>query len=294
MQFGLNVVPVRLEELVPLARSAEELGFESLWVGEHVLTPVELSHPYPGSTGKPPFLPDSRFTEPFATLAHLAAVTSTIRLGTGILVLPLHSAMTVARALATVDVLSGGRVSLGVGAGWMREEFDAVGQDFTTRGRRMDEMLEVLDAVFTQPRPRFAGTYHQLPEMGFEPKPVQRPHPPFLVGGSSPAALRRAARYGEGWYGGQEPPEETAAVVAELSRLRAEFGRAEEPFEITVLTGWGRSFDPDLVAGYEAAGVHRMVVTPWVRSSSALTAIAEFANAAGLAPVAAAGPAAGR
>ncbi|MCW2580830.1 MAG: putative F420-dependent oxidoreductase, Rv2161c family [Blastococcus sp.] len=286
MQFGLNMVPVRLEQLTEVARRAEQCGFESLWVGEHVLTPVELSYRYPGATGKPPFLPDSRFTEPFATLAHLAAVTSTVRLGTGILILPLHPPVGIARSIATVDVLSGGRVSLGLGVGWMREEFDAAGQDFTTRGRRMDEMLQVLDLLFTQERPSYAGEHYQLPAMGFEPKPVQRPRPPFLIGGSSEAALRRAARYGDGWYGGSEPPEQAAAVVAELHRLRAEYGRDDGPFEISVLTGWGQTFDADLVAAYEEAGVDRMVVTPWARSREALAAVEQFGAAAGLAPMA--------
>src|SRR5215218_3056404 len=280
------MVPVRLEQLTEVAQRAEQLGFESLWVGEHVLTPVELAYRYPGATGKPPFLPDSRFTEPFATLAHLGAVTTTIRLGTGILILPLHPPVGIARSIATVDVLSGGRVSLGLGVGWMREEFDAAGQDFTTRGRRMDEMLQVLDLLFTQERPSFAGEHYQLPEMGFEPKPVQEPRPPFLIGGSSEAALRRAARYGDGWYGGQEPPEQAATVVAELRRLRTEYERADAPFEITVLTGWGRTFEPELVAAYEEAGVDRMVVTPWARSREALAAIEAFAEAAALAPVA--------
>jgi probable F420-dependent oxidoreductase len=285
VQFGLNMVPVRLEQLTEVAQRAEQLGFESLWVGEHVLTPVELSHRYPGSTGKPPFLPDSRFTEPFATLAHLGAVTSTVRLGTGILILPLHTPVAIARSIATVDVLSGGRVSLGFGVGWMREEFEAVGQDFTTRGRRTDEMLQVLHRLFTESRPSFTGEHYQLPEMGFEPKPVQDPRPPFLIGGSSEAALRRAARYGDGWYGGQETPEQAASVVAELLRLRTEFGRADEPFEITVLTGWGRGFEPDLVRAYEEAGVDRMVVTPWARSREAIAAVEQFAEAAGRAPV---------
>lgn len=284
MHVGLNVVPVRPDQLVALAQRAEQLGFESLWVGEHVLTPVRIEGGYPGASGEPPFAPDSRFVEPFATLAHLAAATSRVRLGTGILILPLHSPLAIARSIATVDVLSGGRVSLGLGVGWMREEFDALGQDFTTRGRRMDEMLQVLDTVFTRSRPRFDGEFYRLPEMGFEPKPVQQPRPPFLVGGSSEAALRRAARYGDGWYGGQELPEQAAAVVARLRQLREEYGRSDEPFEVTVLTGWGHGFDPDLVAGYERAGVDRIVTTPWARSREALVGLEAFAGAAGLVP----------
>ena len=284
MQFGLNMVPVRLEELTEAAQRAEQLGFESLWVGEHVLTPVELRQAYPGSGagGKPPFAPDSRFTEPFATLAHLAAVTTRVRLGTGILILPLHAPMTVARSIATVDVLSGGRLSLGVGVGWMREEFEAVGQDFGTRGRRMDETIAVLDELFGRSRPNFDGEFYVLPEMGFEPKPVQQPRPPVLIGGSSDIALRRAARIGDGWYGGSQSPEEVVDVIARLHSYRQDYGRTHLPFEITVISGWGKGFDAESTAAYEEAGVHRIVVTPWRRSREALDAIEAFAQAAAL------------
>jgi probable F420-dependent oxidoreductase len=278
VKFGLNVVPIRLDELGGCAVRAEELGFESLWVGEHVVTPTELRYPYPDGDGTPPFAPNSRFVEPFATMAHLAALTSRIRLGTGVLILPLHPVLPVARAIATVDVLSGGRVSLGLGVGWMREEFEAVGQGFTDRGSRTDEMIEILDLLFTQDRPSFDGVHHQLPAMGFEPKPVQRPRPPFLIGGSSAPALRRAARAGDGWYGSQDPPDTIAGTIAELHRLRAEYGRADEPFEITALTGWGQGYDPGLVTAYAAAGVDRLVVTPWARSREALAAIERFAT----------------
>jgi len=281
MRFGLNIVPVRPAELGELAARAEELGFESLWAGEHLLTPVELGDGYPGGR-KPPFAPDSRFTELFATLSFLASVTRRVRLGTGVLILPLHPVVPLARAIATVDVFSGGRLTLGLGVGWMREEFAAVGQGFTDRGRRMDEMLTVLDRLFGADRPSFEGEFHHLPPMGFEPKPVQRPHPPFLIGGSSAVALRRAARVGDGWYGGQEPPGALGPVVAELNRLRAEYGRDGESFEITALLGWGQEFDAGLVRAYAEAGVHRLVVTPWARSREALAAIDRFARSAGL------------
>lgn len=283
MQFGLNMVPVRFEQLTEATQLAERLGFESLWVGEHILTPVALDAAYPGANGEPPFAPDSRFTEPFATLAHLAAVTSRVRVGTGVAILPLHPPLALARAIATVDVLSGGRLSVGLGVGWMREEFDAVGQDFRTRGKRLDEMLEILDALFTQERPSHGGRFYTLPEMGFEPKPVQRPRPPMLVGGDSEAALRRAARAGDGWYDGQQTPAQVAEIVERLRELRAEYGRpADEHFEITVITGWGKGFDAEQVAGYAEAGVHRVVATPWSRSREALAGIEAFAEAAGL------------
>jgi enoyl-CoA hydratase len=277
MRFGLNIVPVRPADLGAVAARAEEVGFESLWTGEHVLTPVRLGEEYPGPGGRPPFSPDSRFLEPFSTLTYLSAVTSRVRLGTSVVILPLHSPALMARAIATVDVLSGGRLSLGVGMGWMREEFEAAGQDFTNRGRRADEMIDFLARVFTEHRPAFDGEFYQLPEAGFEPKPVQRPRPPLLIGGTTPAALRRAARSGDGWIGGQQAPEDTAGIVTELRRLRAGNGSDGRPFEITVLTGWGQQYDAHLAAAYAAAGVDRLLVTPWARSSEAMNAIEKFA-----------------
>jgi probable F420-dependent oxidoreductase len=281
VRFGLNVVPVHPAEVAAVGARAEELGFESLWIGEHVATPVELPG-YPGSTREPPFRPDSRFMEPFTTIGHLAAVTSRVRLGTAVLIMPLHPLLPLARAIATADVLSGGRLSLGVGLGWLREEFAVVGQGFEDRGPRMEEMLVLLERLFTEERVAYEGEYHWLPEMGFAPKPVQLPRPPVLVGGTSRAALRRAARVGDGWFGTQDPPAVVAEAVAELHRLRAGYGRADTPFEVTVLAGWGQGYEADAVAAYAAAGVDRIVVTPWARSREARAGIERFARDAGL------------
>ncbi len=282
MRYGLNLVPVQPHELVDAGRRAEQAGFESLWIGEHVIVPFELRSRYAGGTGKPPFRPDSRFVEPFTALAHLAAVTTTIRLGTGVVIVPLHSPFHLARAVATADVLSGGRLLLGVGVGWMEDEYRIVGQGWEDRGARMDEALVVLDALWNEPAPALDGRFFSFPNVGFEPKPVQRPHPPLLVGGASPAALRRTARVGDGWYGGNQHPDEVATVADELTRLRKEYGRDHLPFEITVTTGWGDGFDAELEQAYAAAGVDRIVTTPWARSSEALAAIDAFADAARL------------
>ena len=278
MRFGLNIVPVRPADLGAVAVRAEELGFDSLWAGEHVLTPVRLGGGYPGPGGRPPFSPDSRFLDPFSTLTYLSAVTGRVRLGTSVVILPLHSPAIIARAIVTVDVLSRGRLSLGVGMGWMREEFEAAGQEFTNRGRRADEMIDFLDRLFTEHRPAFDGEFYHLPEAGFEPKPVQRPRPPLLIGGATPAALRRAARSGDGWIGGHQAPRQIAETVAELRRLRARSGSDARPFEITVLTGWAQQYDADLAAAYAAAGVDRLLVTPWARSSEAMNGIERFAR----------------
>ncbi|MCP9948251.1 LLM class F420-dependent oxidoreductase [Actinomadura madurae] len=282
MQFGLNIVPVHPGELSKVAIRAEELGFESLWSGEHVVTPTVLRHSYPGRTSKPPFAWNSRFLDPLATLTFLAGITSRVRLGTGVLIMPLHDPATLARAITTVDVLSGGRLSLGIGVGWMREEFDATGQEFRNRGRRTDEMIMLLDTLFSEETPSFAGEFYSMPEVGFEPKPVQKPRPPLLIGGRAPAALRRAARDGDGWYGSLESPDEIRSILAAVHTMRAEHGRADLPFEVTAIMGWGKGYDRELVESYAAAGVDRLVVTPWTRSRQAMEAIERFAADAGL------------
>ena len=276
MQFGLNFTPVYPAEMATLARAAEDAGFESLWIGEHVIVPFD---------GVPEgdrrnFRADSRFVEPWVALSHLAAVTTTVRLGTCVVVLPMHSPFHLARAIGTADVLSGGRISVGVGSGNIEAEYVAVGEDWPTRGPRMDEMIAVMHALFNDDRPEFHGAHYDIAPSGFEPKPIQRPRPPLLIGGTGPAALRRAVEQGDGWFGGSPPPERATQIIGDLQRRRAEIGKP--PLEITLLTGWSAGYDPEVVAAYEVAGVDRLVVTPWTRSSRARVGIEEFADAAGL------------
>jgi probable F420-dependent oxidoreductase len=279
MKFGLNVVPVYPTQLGEVAVLAEALGYESLWVGEHVAVPFESRGGYPG--GRPPFKPDSHFVEPFTALAYLGGITSRVRLGTGVAIVPIRSPIHLARQLATADVLSGGRISLGIGIGWLQDEFEIAYAPWDNRGKRLDECLAYLDAVFNAERPEYHGEFYELPPIGFEPKPIQRPHPPFLIGGSGEAALRRAAASGDGWYGGSGSPEDAAATILLLQRMRSELGRSG-PFEVTMLLGWGEGFDSGRVGAYEAAGVDRLVATPWTRSSHARDGIVAFAEAAGL------------
>lgn len=279
MKFGLNVVPVHPQQLGEVAVLAENLGYESLWLGEHIAVPYEASGGYPG--GKPPFKPDSHFVEPFATMAYLGGITRTIRLGTGVAIFPARPPIHLARLIATADVLSGGRVSLGIGTGWLRDEFEISLSTFEDRGPRLDEQLEILDRLFNDERPEFHGEYYDMPAIGFEPKPIQRPHPPFLIGGTADVALRRAARRGDGWYGGGGSPESAVKTLDRLRELRAEYGRTGE-FEITMILGWGQGFDADLIAQYEDIGVHRLVATPWPRSSQAIEGMTQFARDAGL------------
>jgi probable F420-dependent oxidoreductase len=259
-----------------LARLAEDAGFESLWIGEHVIVPF-------GGVpegGRVNFRPDSRFLEPWVALSHMAAVTTKVRLGTCIAVFPMHHPIHLARAIATLDVLSNGRVSVGTGVGMIEAEYRAVGEDFHNRGARLDEMIQVMDVLYREPEPEFHGRFYEFPASGFEPKPIQKPRPPLLIGGYGDRAFRRCVDVGDGWFGGSQAPETVGEIIASLQQRRADAGRL--PLEITLLTGWGQSYDFDLVREYEAAGVDRLMVTPWTSSRTAQQGIERFAAEAGL------------
>jgi probable F420-dependent oxidoreductase len=219
--------------LVALARKAEEVGFEGVLLADHLFYPGRLNSKYPYSAeGAPPFDASTPFPEPWCAISALAAVTSRLRFSVGIYILPLHDPLEVAKACATAAVLSGGRVSLGAGVGWMREEFDVQGIDFHTRGSRCDEAIEVLRKLWTGRVVDHQGKHFAFPPLSLAPAP---PAPiPIWVGGASPRALRRAARLGDGWIGSGDLPEEAVRLLDELARLRREAGRAREPFEAIV------------------------------------------------------------
>jgi probable F420-dependent oxidoreductase len=258
MKIGINISPLAPSELVRGAQEAERLGFDSVWLGEHIITPARKYDEYQGSSDT--FESMSPFLEAFVALAGVATTTSTIRLGTGVVLLPLRDPFLTARSIVTLDVLSGGRLDLGVGSGWMVDEFDAMGKDFTTRGACMDEFLHVLDLLFTEQFPEFNGRFYKVPRQGFEPKPVQKGRPRTLIGGFAPAALARAARY-DGWYGYIDTAEDVKRYVAALLAERVKIGRAGEPFEYAAVhLGAPSRADVEAIA---AAGLDRLVVTPW-------------------------------
>jgi probable F420-dependent oxidoreductase len=282
-KIGLNLVQVPAARIVEAAVLAEQLGFESVWLGEHVAVPARIESPYPGR--QRPFDIESPFLEPLITLAHLAAVTSRIRLGTSVIILPARDFIFTARALTTLDVLSGGRLEIGAGVGWMREGYEIAGRDFARRGLRMDEMLQALGRVFTDSRPEFHGRFIDFPEIGFEPKPVQPGGPRIHLGGSSERAILRTARFADGWLGGSGVP--LAEVPDTLERLRdarCRLGR-EDPLEISLLRY--EELDQTAVAAACAVGVHRVVLSPWGRDvhpggARSLDAIESMAHRVGL------------
>jgi probable F420-dependent oxidoreductase len=224
-----------------LAQAAEALGYDSVWVIDHVVIPAAIDSPYPyNTTGEFATPPRTRYLEPLAVLGFLAGCTQHVRLGIRVLVLPLRNPVLAAKVVATLDVLSGGRVDFGIGVGWMREEFEALGYDyFERRGAVTDDQLRLMKAMWTQEIAAYDGEFFHLPPVGSLPHPVQRPHPPIWIGGDTPAAIRRAGRLGDGWLplvartGYVLEPE---AMAAGLRRMRREAARAgRDPAGLSVL-----------------------------------------------------------
>lgn len=237
------------EAVTRAARHAEELGFADVWVSDHVVHPAEQSYPSP------------YLLDPFATLAWAAAVTDRVRLGTSVLVVPQHNPVWLANHLASLDAMSGGRLIVGAGVGWSRREYEALGQSFGDRGRRLDEILELLRVAWRDDPVSFAGESYALTDIRFLPKPAHEI--PIWIGGGVEAAFARAVRHGDGFHMvGLKPPE----VVPIVERLRRD--RPEPSFTISARTGWDpQGMDPGLIrderAAFEAAGVQHMVAAPW-------------------------------
>src|SRR5438552_4799914 len=269
--FGVNFGPCADPALaIRVAVAAEEAGFESVWTGEHVAMPIR-DNPVPTPAETP-------FLDSLVALANVAAHTRHLRLGTGILVLPHYNPVLLAKALTTLDLVSGGRLIAGFGGGYVEAEFRALGVSFKDRGAITDEYLEAIRVLWTEELPRFQGHHAAFDGIRFEPKPRQRPHPPVVIGGHAAPALRRAARFGDGWYGFGLTVEAAAPLVQELRRLRATTGRP--PLEISLTTF--EPLTPALVAQTTQAGVDRLIVMPRVRADqleATVRALAQFARA---------------
>lgn len=265
VKIGLNIVWVQTDLLADYARAAEDMGYESLWSGEHICltTAPDWWRLFPGAQAlgdaftedMVPFTPDSNFPDPMVVLAHLASVTSRVRLGIGIYMLALRDPVLIGKTLATLDVISNGRIDMAVGLGWSADEYRWTGNDWHTRGKRMNETIAALRVLFEQEHPEFHGEFFDFGPMGFQPKPVQRPMPIHIGGGAGPA-VRRAAQLGDGWYGNP------ADIPAIREQLHAN-GRGNDPFEFSTITLQGPVSLAELNA-LAALGVDRVVVTPWI------------------------------
>lgn len=281
MKFGIALGGLNAHFHVEATDEAERLGYESVWLPEHLVLPVRMSQsPHPGEE-HPPIPPTTPVFDAFAYLGFLAGRTEHVRLGTHVYNLGLRHPFVSARAVQTLDVVSGGRVEFGVGASWLEEEWRAVGLDFASRGRRVDEALDVCKRLWTEPEVAHEGEFFRFDRVAFEPKPVQQPWPPILIGGESAAALRRAARAGDGWIGMGHTFDTAAAQIERLRDLRRECGREDASFQICLGGAVESAGD---VTRWEDIGATRLIVSPWRRSPEAIDGMRRFADLVALEP----------
>ncbi len=268
-----------IQGVIDLAVRCEDLGFDSVWASEHVFN---VSYVYDRIGDKP-------YYEPLTVLTYVAAKTSTIGLGTSVLVLPYHNPIRLAKVAATLDVLSGGRMMLGVGVGVIEEELEAMGSPFAERGAITDETIAIMKELWTNEDPSYLGKYHSFSGMKFTPKPVQKPHIPIIIGGTSKAAIRRAARSGAAWHPTALSPEVLAQGMEYLKEQVVTAGRDPSEVEVSVSAAIGSTHnhnryslgeDPEEVLEraqkYQEMGVGRLVVSPNTRDQSQLRPIMEM------------------
>lgn len=260
MKFWQAVTWMEPEQLVEVARFAEELGFEGIFNADHGVFPQNVKAPYPYSEdGLPPMTADSDYPDCWVSIAFMAAVTTRLRFTSAVYVLPLRNPFEVARATGTLSLLSNERFVLGIGTGWMKDEFDIYGVDFHTRGKRMDEMVEVLRKLWGGGMVEHHGRFFDFEPLQIAPAP--RCQLPVYTGGGSAVALRRAAYTADGWIGAGNTAEEVPGILGELARLRAEAGRAELPFETII--GLTTSHDRDTLQRLGEQGMSAGVNAPF-------------------------------
>ena len=281
MKIGLALARTRPELFSEATVAAEAAGFESVWLSDHLVFPSNMAggpKHFRGSSddhgsdvipGPPPTTP---IYDPAAMLSFLAAQTQTIRLGTFVYLLGIRHPFVAARAVSTVDILSGGRVELGVGSGWLRSEWVAAGVDPSSRGARLEESIALCRRLWTEEAIEHQGEFWQFEEVAFEPKPVQAAIP-ILIGGESEVALDRAARIGDGWIGMNHSPSSAAAAVDRLRSAEARVGRSSIPCTVTI---GGSISSAEEFREYKQAGVDRVILAPWTRVRDTLTAIEQF------------------
>ncbi len=238
MKFGLafaSSIAVDHSSAMEVCRRAEAAGFESLWGGEHVILPSTIESKYPYTTdGKIPAEPDTPIPDPLIWLAFAAAAAPTMRLGTCILIVPQRNPLILAKELATLDQLSGGKVELGLGVGWLEEEFDALGVPWHRRGARNDEYIEAMRTLWSGAEVEFHGEFVNFPKVTCSPRPVQSSIP-ILVGGDSDVAIRRAARLADGYFPGEGDAERLASLITRVRQTAEDAGRNPDSIEINAM-----------------------------------------------------------
>ena len=258
MNVGTSVpLPAYTIDPAFMARKAEELGFDSIWYAEHPILPVNSDSPFP--SGGPIPEPYAHFSDPYISLARASAVTTTIKLATGITLVPERNPLVLAKAIATLDRYSGGRFMFGIGAGWNREETEIMGGDFDHRWTQTREAVAVLKELWTKDEAEFHGRYYDFPPVKCNPKPVQDPHPPVILGGMARNVLRRVATWGDGWMPNRISPADLERSRATLDNLAAELGR--DPASLTI-TVYGQEPNLEELRSLFDAGADRVVVRP--------------------------------
>jgi probable F420-dependent oxidoreductase len=273
VKIGISLGTVRSSLWTEVTREADRLGFESVWMPEHLVVPMAMEgSPYAG-VDHPPVPADIPLFDAFTYLGYLAGQTERIRFGTQVYNIGLRHPFVVARSVATFDLVSGGRFGFGIGASWLEAEWAAVGLDFASRGRRVDEAIDVCRRLWSEEVVEHHGEFFDFGPVMFEPKPVQAPWPPVHVGGDGPAALRRAATVGDGWIPMNHEPGAIPAAARRIAELRAAAGRPGTT-EITL----GGSSDLDGLRRLADLGVGRALVRPWRSSREAVDGMRRFAD----------------
>ena len=251
------------EYLAGVGQALEERGFSSVWIAEHVVTfkQFDPKYPYPYADGGviPPFMPEIGIVDPLTVLTALAMATKTIRLGSGVAILPQRNPVYFAKMATGIDLLSNGRFVAGVGLGWTAQEYEALQTPFEHRGSRMRDYLQVVRSLWCDEVSSFEGPYYRLPECIQLPKPVQKPHPPFFFGGEGEPAMRRVAEFGGGWIAFRLTPDELAARLPMLEDMLAQRGRSLADIEIT-LSPVDKPCGPDELRRFAELGVAELII----------------------------------
>lgn len=259
MNIGTSVpLPAYTIDPAFMAKKAEELGFESIWYAEHPAVPVHSASPFPSTGGEIPWT-YSHFTDPYIALARASGVTRTIKLGTGITLVPERNPLLLAKEIASLDRFSGGRFLFGIGTGWLREETELMGGNFEHRWTQTREAIEVMKALWTHDEAEYHGQYFDFPLVRSFPKPTQKPHPPIILGGHAKNVLRRVVAHADGWLPNRITPVEVEKCRAQLDAMAKEVGRDPRSISISI---YGQLADRSVAQSFINAGADRVVVRP--------------------------------
>ena len=259
MSIGTSVpLPAYTIDPAFMAKKAEELGFESIWYAEHPAVPVHSNSPFPATGGEIPWT-YSHFTDPYIALARASGVTRTLKLGTGITLVPERNPLVLAKEIASLDLFSGGRFLFGIGTGWLREETEIFGGDFEHRWTQTREAIEVMKELWAHEEAEYHGRYFDFPPVRSFPKPAQKPHPPIIIGGMAKNVLRRIVAHADGWLPNRITPAEVETSRGQLDAMAKEAGRDPKSISISV---YGQVPDRTLVQSLLSAGADRVVVRP--------------------------------